>query len=354
MNPAREGEGDGHGDGDRRPDDDEELDRLIDRADLDGLVRLIDELGAARRWDRLDRLATRARWALGTGRQLWPAATLAEYRLALRAPARWAAPTIGDEGGHFSIGPLTEVIAQNHAWGELAPFLERSMAAGAVAHERVLRGEDLRGDPTVEGLPDPFGLPWSLEPWEPAYRLAAYSDDGFDADPPPLPVSARFVGLDAGRGTVIDDEDVVAAFRQLVEPWTASSNGRAEIVAVEGGADLAVATLGVPPERTRLARLGTDEALSWLAWAGASGGAHGRRRGGALGRFGAWWTVAALGDALDEWPLPGPEIAVMAGELAWYWWDAAEPAGGWRLQLAIHDPADGLAWAVNARDAAIV
>ena len=44
----------------------------------------------------------------------------------------------------------------------------------------------------------------------------------------------------------------------------------------------------------RLAVLTPAEALAWLAWAGASGGAHGRRRGNAIGRFGAWWVLAAL------------------------------------------------------------
>ena len=33
-------------------------------------------------------------------------------------------------------------------------------------------------------------------------------------------------------------------------------------------------------------------------------------------------------------------------------WDAAEPATGWRLQIAIEDPAAGRAWAVTAVDAA--
>ena len=47
-------------------------------------------------------------------------ATLAEYRLALRAPAEWAAPMIADGAGLFTIGPLTEVIAQEHSWQELA------------------------------------------------------------------------------------------------------------------------------------------------------------------------------------------------------------------------------------------
>ena len=103
--------------------------------------------------------------------------------------------------------------------------------------------------------------------------------------------------------------------------------------------------------RARLAPLAPAEALAWLAWAGASGGAHGRRRGAAIGRFGAWWTVAALGGALDEWPLPPDEVGELAGELRWWWWDAGEPPLGWELQLAVEDPAEGYAWAISAHDA---
>ena len=86
-----------------------------------------------------------------------------------------------------------------------------------------------------------------------------------------------------------------------------------------------------------------------MAWAGASGGAHGRRRGAAAaGRFGALWLVAVLGDALDDWPLPLDELGAIAGELRWCWWDAHEPLTGWQLQLAVESPADGLAWALTS------
>lgn len=152
---------------------------------------------------------------------------------------------------------------------------------------------------------------------------------------------------------MITDSTVELAVRQLLEPWTASSNGRAEVAAVEGDAHDALAALGVPADRARLARLTTAEAMAWMAWAGASGGAHGRRRGGATGRFGAWWTAAAFGDALDDWPLSGAELAEVVHDLEWFWWDASEPVGGWQLRLAVHDPLDGLGWAINAHDAVI-
>jgi hypothetical protein len=86
-----------------------------------------------------------------------------------------------------------------------------------------------------------------------------------------------------------------------------------------------------------------------MAWAAASGGAHARRPGGAAGRFGAWWTAAALGGL--DWPPDPDELGDVISELRWYWWDAHEPVTGWQVRLAVWDPAEGLAWALSATDA---
>jgi len=149
---------------------------------------------------------------------------------------------------------------------------------------------------------------------------------------------------------VTEDPDVTLAVRQLLDGWTAASNGRVEVAVVENGTAVdALAALGV--HRPRLSSLTPAEALAWLAWAGASGGAHGRRRGAAIGRFGAWWLVAALGGALDDWPLPPDEVGELATDLRWWWWDAGEPPLGWELQIAVEDRADGWAWAISGHDA---
>jgi hypothetical protein len=345
--PGHGGHGGADGDDhDPRPDDD--LDDLVHRADLDGLVRLVDARVATRDWEGLLRLRDRSRQATRTGRQLWPAATLAEYRLALWAPADWAARVLDEESGRFTIGPLTEVVAQQHTFAELRDLVPPGPRLGFVAHERALRGEAI--DP--DGLVDVLDLPFERQPWEPRYPLATYSDDGVDAPSPEPVASDRFVVVDGEvRLAVGEDEgdEVTPAVRQLLEPWTASSNGRAEVVCVEGSAADALATLGIV--QPRLASIPAADALAWLAWAGSSGGAHGRRRGGAIGRFGAWWVLAALGDLCDDWPVAPDELGHLAHDLAWYWWDAGEPRLGWELQLAVEDPVDGLAWAVSARDA---
>ena len=91
--------------------------------------------------------------------------------------------------------------------------------------------------------------------------------------------------------------------------------------------------------------------MAHLAWAAASGGAHGRRRGTATGRARAWWALTTL-TGLDEHDEVDPdELGTAAEELTWLWWDAAEPDTGWSLRLAVEDTVDGLAWALNAQDA---
>ena len=58
------------------------------------------------------------------------------------------------------------------------------------------------------------------------------------------------------------DDDVELAVQQLVEPWSTSSNGRAEAVCVEGGVAEALGALGV--RRARAAALDATSALAWL------------------------------------------------------------------------------------------
>ena len=91
-----------------------------------------------------------------------------------------------------------------------------------------------------------------------------------------------------------------------------------------GSADDAVRALGPPAWTTR--PLTAAEAVAWLAWAGASGGAHGRRRGAALGRFGALWVLAAILDLADEWPVPLDLLGARADALRWFWWEPAAPS----------------------------
>ncbi|MEY2582863.1 MAG: hypothetical protein QOE09_2712 [Ilumatobacteraceae bacterium] len=323
-----------------------ELDELVHRADLDGLVTLVDKMCATGDWSSLLDLRNRCRSAIVTGRQLWPAATLAEYRLALLASTDFASEVLDEDSGRFTIGPLTEVVAQHHDFYNLRAALSDGPRLGFIAHECALRGQRIPDD-----LSNPLEIPFSLQPWEPSYSLAAYDEEGLVATAPRLPEPSMFRSMpELPDADVIDDPEVTLAVRQLIEPWVTSSNGRAEIIAVEGDAASAVAALGVTTGR--LAPIDPSLAMAWLAWAGASGGAHGRRRGAAIGRFGAWWTIAALADLVDVWPVDPDRIGEALSSLDWFWFDADEARLGWELQLAVADPHDGYAWAISAHDAA--
>ena len=322
------------------------LDEAAAQGDLDELVRWVDRLCERRDWDELVRLRDKAKAAIERGFQLWPAASWAEYRLALEAPGEWAAALLVEGAGWMSLGPLHEVAAAAHPWDDLAPHHPGGPHAFLAAHERVLRGEDLTG--RLDDLPQVFDVPAVLQPWEPAYALAHYHPDKAEFPAPEAPdlLPTRF----GDPGARVDDRVVTGALVELVRTWVDESNGRAEIVAVEGDAASAVAALGVASGR--MAPLSAQEALAHLTWAAASGGAHGRRRGSATGRARAWWALTTL-TGLDEEDTVDPDVlGEAADELTWLAWDANEPETGWSLRLAVADDQDGLAWAVNAQDAA--
>jgi hypothetical protein len=190
-------------------------------------------------------------------------------------------------------------------------------------------------------------VPLALAPWEPDYPLAEYEDDKAAFPSPPSVVLSP---VELESGVVVEDRSTTDALLALTTRWTVESDGRAEAVAVRGPASAAIAALGV--RRARSGAITPAEALAWMAWAAASGGAHGRRRGMATGRFDAWWAAVALADALDEWPLPADEVGDSIGALRWFLWDAYEPRTGWVLRLAVEDPDEGMAWAVAATDQA--
>jgi hypothetical protein len=319
--------------------------QLIEANDLDGLLRRVDELCGAGGWDELSRLRDAARAAHGRGRQLWPAALHAEYRLALEAPGAYAGPVVAESNARFSVGPLAEVAASTHTWDDLASHLPEGPARALVAYERVLRGEDLERDRSIDR--SVFDLPLRVQPWEPAYPTATYEAWRGIFPTPPVP-RLQSVGLPDDAPAPLADPGATEALSDLTRPWVMESNGRADAVAVQGDVFDAIAALGVPG--ARLARISPADAMAILAWAGASGGAHGRRRGMAAGRFGAWWAAAALSAMTDDWPVEADELGDAVAELGWFAWDTEEPPTGWTFRIAVVDPAEGLAWAAMAND----
>lgn len=317
-----------------------DLNDLIEAEDVEALLFEIDVRCGDGDWDGLEVLAQRCRDALERGRQLWPVASHVDYRLALEAPARWAASVL-ERSSRFTLGPLTEVAASSHTWAELAPHLPGAHVAAVVAQERILRGEDLRSDPgAADGV---FELPMALARGETGHRLPEYRAHDADFPDPVEPPGAE--AIDSGR---VPAESAVAmapattsAVRDLFEAWTADSDGTCRLAAATGGAAVAAAATGAGA--LRLAEIDAGTALVRLTWAGASGGTHGRRRGGATGRFLAWWAAAALGGI--DWPVPGTDAFA---DVSWWWWEPLPRPPGLLCALAVEDRRSGVSTALWA------
>lgn len=316
---------------------------LIEQADHNALLRVVDGFCASGEWDQLVELADRCEMALERGKQLWPIASHIDYRLALEAPGDYAADVLVPDVGRFSHGPLTEVAASTHIWDELADHIEIPQAAAYAAQERVLRGEDLRDD--VRTHPYIIEMPFCLAPWEPTYSLPVFKSTYAEV-PEVWEPSRPLAEVDPSAAPFLEEPEIENALRDLVQPWTSESNGAARTAVVEGDAIAAVSPLTIGG--LRMGPLRGDEALQRMAWAAASGGAYGRRRGGALGRFLAWSTVAVLGEV--PWPARPDEIEAALDELNWFRWDEGQEEEGWMLRLAVADPDHGWAAAIGATD----
>lgn len=318
------------------------LESLVNRADLDGLVRHVDATCSARDWDHLLDIRNSSRAAVSTGRQLWPIATLANYRLALWSPAEFAVRALDDTARTFMPGPVSEIISVFHTWEELDEHLADGHDRSLVAHERALRGDFIN-----EHEQSVLDIPFEVQPWEPQYELASYNDNGVDFPAPDIVLD--YTHAKTVSSTPIDDPETNDAFRRLVEPWTAQSNGSASIAIVEGGVEEALGALALKNVRT--APITAQDALAWLSWAGASGGAHGKRRGTATGRSDAWWFLATFTGLSDDWPCDATELGEVLASLAYYTFQHDHtPTGGWNISLVIADPEEGLAVALEAFD----
>ena len=311
--------------------------------DLNELLRAIDAACARSDWDALVEIGERCERAIERGFQLWPAVHHAAYRLALEAPSEWAGEVVVDGAARFAPGPLSEVVAQAHYWAELAPFIPEGPAGAFAMYERVMRGEDLT-ECILDG-PDPLELPRVLQHWEPNYALAEYKSDGASFASPNQP-NFRSQPVAAPSKT-FEDPESVSALLALVQGWRNGSRTVAQAVAVDGDAASAVAV--IDPGVTRMAQITGAEAMAWMAWAAACGGATGRRRGCAIGRLDAWLAVAALA-GFEEWPVDPEDIGEALNGFDWWCWEPSTPTQGWSLYLALDDPDTGEAWAIGAND----
>jgi hypothetical protein len=334
-----------------RTDGDDPVEGWIRTGDLDELLREVERCCERRAWGALVDLADRCRRSGATGHQLWPVASFAEYRVALEAPAEVAGPVVDAGGGYLAPGPLTEVVAQSHTWSELEAHLQDPVVRRLVAQERVLRGEDLSVATGPVDRPD--DLPDRLLPWETGYALAEYRPEGGRFPAPALPGPGRAVAGTV-RAIAADGAEGTSALVDSLRHWSSRSSGVVAACGVEGSADDAITTLVAAdrPTAHRLGELTCSELLpgaagALLAWAAASGAAHGPRRGAAAGRFDAWWTMAVLAGVDDDWP---HGVGEAADELRWWAWGPTTGDVGWWCRIAVEDPDDGLAWALEATD----
>lgn len=320
-----------------------ELRGLVEAADLNALLRAVDTLAGERAWDRLVDLAEMCEEALERGKQLWPIADHIDYRLALDAPGDYAGGVLGPDASRFVLGPLTEVAASSHNWRELAEHLETGVVAAYVAQERILRGEKLGGDELAH--PEVLELPLQLLDYEPTYCLATYRRDAVEVSEPWDPEDSM-EAFEPRAVDELDEPELADALLELVLPWITESNGAARAVVVEGDAASAASALAV--HGFLMGALTTEEALQRMAWAGASGGAYGRRRGAALGRFLALYTSSLISDL--RWPPNWDELGTTLDQLSFYRFDEADVGEGWIFRLVIEDAEQGWAAAISASD----
>ncbi len=323
-----------------------DLKALIESSDLAGLNRYIDGICARRDWDELVDLRDRCNEAVERGKQLWGTAQFAEYRLALEAPVKVAfdAGVLADGRGRFALGPLWEVAASTHPWADFVDLDLAPTIRTMIGHERSIRGDTVGSDDVDRRVLLP---PVGMALWEPDYPVAEYKSDRADF---PDPFEDLDLGwLDLPDPAEIEDEDGVChALMELVKPWWEDSLGKAEAITVDGTIEEGISALG--PSRARTEDVDASDAIAAMAWAGSSGGGHGRRRGTPTGRSGAWWVILeALG--YDELPDDVAAIGEELDELRWVLWDPGDAIGGWGLHVGIEDPEDSIAWILSAVDA---
>ena len=316
---------------------------LIEASDLQGLIRAIDEIVADGDWDGLVDMRDRCDEAVERGKQLWGVSQFAEYRLALDAPGSFAGRVVREGAGRNTLGPLWEVAASTHSWEQLEPHITGQRMRALAAHERAIRGDAVVASSIDDGIVD---VSLGLAGWEPNYPVAEYRSDRAAFPERDMP-DMEWISL-PDAGALMNDNDAAEALLDLARVWIDESSGRGEARAVSGTALGAIRALG--PRRVRIAEVTLTDAMAVMTWVGASGGAHGKRRGTPVGRAAAWWALASTLGIEIEWPVDPEELDREGNGLRWYVWDPGDRVGGWNYHLAVEDSMDGLAWAVSAVD----
>lgn len=317
---------------------------MVEASDTDALLVAIDRMCEREGWDDLLDLRRLLAEAGTRGKQLWGVDENIRYRLALEAPGAWAGPVLNEGPARHTLGPLPEVAASTHDWQELDPHLSAGPIRAMVAHERAVRGEDLEGSDVDRHV---LEIPLTLAAWETAYVGATYHPDRVETPSPGLPPMEK-LHPQSPTDAIEGDPMVEAALAAITATWVEESNGRALTVTARGGVAGAIAAFGL--RRAGVAQISPSHGMAWMAWAAASGGAYGRRKGAASGRFAAWWAAAALAGL--EFPCAPDDLGEAVESLRWFAWSDLAGDTGWSLKLAIEDQADDVTWAISAGDSA--
>ncbi len=331
--------------------------------DVEELCAHIDSMVLDGDWPNIVEVRDAARAAYSRGIQAWPAAAWAEYRMALEGPGQYAAMVLDSTAERFALGPFSEVAASTHTWHELAGHLEATPGAAAFAQERVLRGEDLRGEPLTQDFARLTNLPWSRAPWEPAwvgptFHLGRIDEPPADSTAWPEPFLASVRSQEPPSSLAIAADRTVDALADAVAAWKVCEGASVRAVAIEGaGPSAAAFACGRTVEWTQVT---AGYALSQLLWCAASGASGRRRPGGSSARAALWWALQCLAGLEDEDQVDSLEMGGLVDEVRWGTFSVGESsmaqelnaAGvethGWHLRLTVEDLLDGFAWAVLA------
>jgi hypothetical protein len=345
---------------------DDETTRILE------LIAETDSLVLDGRWDDVVALRDRCRAAVQRGHQWWPAAAWAEYRMALDGPGALAATVLDSLAARYTLGPFAEVAASTHTWDELATHLPGTPGSAAFAHECIALGDDLRADDMFTLLPQVFDLPPFLQAWEPQYGPVTYHLDRVEhhldqGSSPDLHQENSDSGVGAGPDGQRDDPAATDALRALVRPWSHAPENMVRVVSCAGDARTALHALGCRSSNPY--PVSGHHALSSLAWIGASGGPHGRRRGLSSSRSDLWWSllqICGFADGGEDFDVPLSmadadtslleDFAGAIDELRWFTWtEATQPqppvaniVNGWEVRVIVEDPIEGLSWGLSA------
>lgn len=331
---------------------------MINAGDQTKVMQEIDRLSDADDWYGLLELSSRCRIAsTERGKPLWGCAAHAEYRIALDASPQVAALVMDTELGPFALGPVPEVVASAHDFEEMLVHIPTRITPQweMFVYECVARGDDVvAGGLDVDvaaRLEADHEVPLVLSSWEPEYSAPKFRKDKVEVNRPAL-LSLRELstskietgGNETGEDETISDPDSTSALYALVASWCSQSNGVARVVATES---LQSAVHYVDPSAKDVVAVDAAAAVSAMVWAGADGGAHGKRNGLARGRALMRNALASLGDAdLRDEEAFGRTLK----EFSWFSWDVPRTGQGWSLALAAQDNVDQVAFAVFATD----